>query len=180
MTNVKKRISTKTKELKLNLWEKFQHYSIVFYFSIAPVVLLFFHLKDYILGGTKPFLEWEIGIIIIFSILALLFYLLQKSRLKFKGVDTTLTREELDPIIEKVANELEWTLHRNSKKMMTFKTNPSLWLGSWGEQITILFYKNRVLVNSICDLQKQSSVASYGRNKKNMNRLIEEISKAKN
>lgn len=62
--------------------------------------------------------------------------------------------------------------------MMTFKSNPRLWSGSWGEQITILFYKNRVLVNSICDLEKQNSVASYGRNKENMAKLIEEIKKA--
>ena len=89
-----------------------------------------------------------------------------------------MTREELDPIFEKVAKELEWTLYVNNKKMIIAKTHPSFFSGSWGEQITILFDKNRVLVNSICDLEKRSSVVSMGRNKKNMNRLIDEITKA--
>ena len=178
MINEKMKNSIRTKELKLGLWKKIYHFPIVIYLLIGPSTLFFFHLKTYIFGTPKPFREWEVRLIIVFSILALMFYLLQKNRLKFKSVDTTLTREELNPIIGKVANELEWTLHQNSKKMMTFKSNPRLWSGSWGEQITILFYKNRVLVNSICDLEKQNSVASYGRNKENMAKLIEEIKKA--
>ncbi|WP_136668314.1 hypothetical protein [Flavobacterium sp. H122] len=88
-----------------------------------------------------------------------------------------MTREELDPIIEKVAKELEWTSYVVNKKMIIAKTHPNFFSGSWGEQITILFDKNQVLVNSICDPDKRSSVVSMGRNTKNMNRLIEEIIK---
>ena len=115
---------------------------------------------------------------IIPAILGILFYRLQKRRLKFKSIDTKLTRDELGPIIEKVAKELEWTPFVNNKKIIIAKTHPSFFSGSWGEQITILFDKNRILVNSICDPDKRSSVVSMGRNKKNMNRLIKEITKA--
>ena len=178
MTNDQIKYSIETSEIKLGIFDKFNHYGIVGFLFIIPITLIFLHLKDYFQNNPKPFREGEILFIIIPSILGILFYLLQKNRLKFKSVETKLTREELDPIFEKVAKELEWTLYVNNKKMIIAKTHPSFFSGSWGEQITILFDKNRILVNSICDLEKRSSVVSMGRNKKNMNRLIDEITKA--
>ena len=89
-----------------------------------------------------------------------------------------MTREELDKIINQVATELKWTIFSTNKRIVEAKTFPSFFSGSWGEQITILFDNKRVLVNSICDIDKQSSVVSMGRNKKNINRLIKEIENA--
>jgi hypothetical protein len=77
---------------------------------MIPAFFIFFQLKDYYQGTSIPFLrEGGIWFMIIPSILGLLFYRLQKSRLKFKSIDTKLTRDELELIIEKLANELEWT-----------------------------------------------------------------------
>lgn len=178
MTNEQIKYSIETGEMKLGNWNKLTHYGIVGFLFLIPAMLLFFHLKDYFQGAPRPFQEVEIWFMIIPSILGLLFYLFQKNRLKFKSIDTELTREELGPIIEKVANELEWTPYVANKKMIIIKTHPSFFSGSWGEQITILFDNNRILVNSICDPEKQSSIVSMGRNKKNTNRLIQEIIKA--
>lgn len=123
-----------------------------------------------------------LGIILLFMlvpfIIGLLFYKLQKNRLKFKTVETALTRDELDKIIERVAAELQWRIYTNNKRIVEARTNPSFFSGSWGEQITILFDGKRVLANSICDLKKQDSVVSMRRNKKNTQRLIDEIEKA--
>ena len=177
MTSEQIKYSIDTGEMKLGTWDKFTHYGIVGFLFLIPSMLIFLHLKDYFQGTSRPFREGEIWFMIFPSILGLLFYRLQKSRLKFKSIDTKLTRDELDPIIEKVANELEWTSYVINKKIIIAKTHPSFFSGSWGEQITILFDKNRILVNSICDPDKRSSVVSMGRNKKNMNRLIEEIKK---
>lgn len=178
MTNEQIKYSIETSEMKLGNWHKFTHYGIVGFLFIIPAMLITFHLKDHFQGTSRPFREGEIWFMIIPSILGLLFYRLQKNRLKFKSIDTKLTREELDPIIEKVANELEWITFVKNKKIVISKTFPSFFSGSWGEQITILFDKNRILVNSICDPDKRISIVSMGRNKKNMNRLIEEIKKA--
>ena len=178
MTNEQIKYSIETGEMKLGNWEKFTHYAIVGFLLIIPTMLIFFHLKDYFQGTSRPFREGEIWFMIIPSILGLLFYRLQKKRLKFKHIDTKLTREEIEPIIEKVANELEWIPFVKNKKIIIAKTFPSFFSGSWGEQITILFDENRILVNSICDPKQRSSVVSMGRNKKNMKRLIEEIKKA--
>lgn len=177
MTNEQIKYSIETSEMKLGNWDKFTHYEIVGFLFFIPAMFMFLHLKDYFQGTPRPFREGEIWFMIIPSILGLLFYRLQKNRLKFKSIDTNLTREEIDPIIERVANELEWTPYVINEKIIIAKTRPSFFSGSWGEQITILFDKNRILVNSICDPDKRSSVVSMGRNKRNMNRLIEEITK---
>lgn len=178
MTNEQIKYSIETGEMKIGNWDKFTHYGIVGFLFIFPAMFIFFHLKDHFQGTSRPFREGEVWFMIIPAILGILFYRLQKRRLKFKSIDTKLTRDELDPIIEKVTKELEWTPFVNNKKIIIAKTHPSFFSGSWGEQITILFDKNRILVNSICDPDKRSSVVSMGRNKKNMNRLIKEITKA--
>ena len=95
-----------------------------------------------------------------------------------KIVETNLSRDELDKIIYQISTELKWKIFTTNKRIVEAKTFPSFFSGSWGEQITILFDNKRVLVNSICDLDKRSSVVSMGRNKKNTVRLINEIEKA--
>jgi hypothetical protein len=179
MTNEQIKYSIETGEMKLGNWDKFTHYRIVISLFMIPAFFIFFQLKDYYQGTSIPFLrEGGIWFMIIPSILGLLFYRLQKGRLKFKSINTKLTRDELEIIIEKLANELEWTPCVKNEKVIIAKTHPSFFSGSWGEQITILFDKNRILVNSICDPDKRSSVVSMGRNKKNMDILTGEIIKA--
>ena len=178
MTEEEIKYSIETGELKISNWDKFSHYGIVAFFFIIPTMFLFFHIKDYLQGTPKPMKEGEIWFIIVPVILGYLFYRLQKKRLAFKSIETSLTREQLNSIIENVAHKLEWHQYLNNEKVFIAKTFPSFFSGSWGEQITILFDKNRLLINSICDPDKKSSVVSMGRNKKNMDTLIEEIKKA--
>src|SRR5690606_24768743 len=151
MTNEQIKYSINTGEMKLGNWDKFTHYGIVYSLFIIPVMLFFFYLEDYFQGTARTIREVEIWFIIIPSILGVLFYRLQKSRLKFKSIETKLTRDELGLIIEKVANELEWTPYVNNNKIIIAKTHPSFFSGSGGEQITILCDKHRVLINSIRD-----------------------------
>lgn len=178
MTNDQIKYSIETGELKLGNWHKFTHYGIVGFFLIFPAMFVFFRLKEYLEGTSKPFMEFEFWFSVIPAILGLMFYRLQRNRLKFKIIHTNLTREEIDPIIEKVANELQWIIVIDNKKAIIAKTQPSFFSGSWGEQITILFDGKKTLVNSICDPDKKSSVVSMGRNKQNMNKLVEEIERA--
>ena len=136
------------------------------------------HLKDYLAGTPKPFRQEEIWFMIIPILIGILFYRIQRNRLKFKSITTNLTREELDAIIEKVALELEWHPYLIKEKFIVAKTHPGFSSGSWGEQITIIFDENLVLVNSVCDPDKKSSVVSMGRNRQNEKKLLEEIKKA--
>lgn len=169
--------SIEKNELQLSKWGAFTHYGIVGMLLFIPTMILFLYLTDALSGPSNEFKDQLVWFIVVPVALALLFYKLQKHRLKFLVVETNLRRDELDKIIQLVSEELKWKIITTSTKIVVAKTYPRFTSGSWGEQITILFDNQRVLVNSICDLDKQSSVVSMGRNRKNMNRLIDEIVK---
>jgi len=166
------------RELKLNFWQKVQHFGIVGFCFILPVTFTVMHLKDYFKNSFKPLTSGEIWFIIIPTVLGILLFYLQKSRLKFKEVHTNLNKSQLNNIIEKVAEELEWHIHTSNSKAIVARTHPGFSSGSLGEQITILFDHNKVLVNSICDPNKKSSLISLGRNGQNETTLIENIKNA--
>jgi hypothetical protein len=178
MTNEQIKYSIETGELKLDSWQKFTHYGIVFYILIVPAIFIFIHLKNYLFKTYVPFREDLIWFLIIPPIIAFQFYKLQKRRLKLKTIHNRLTREEIDLAIENVAKELDWKPSLINNKIIIAKTYPGFLSGSWGEQITILFDKKKILINSICDPDNRSSVISFGRNKKNTQRLIKEIQDA--
>jgi hypothetical protein len=79
-----------------------------------------------------------------------------------------------------VAEKLKWEFISTTNDAYIAKTNPGFFSGSWGEQISVLFYQDSVFVNSICDPNKRSSVVSWGRNSENENTLIDKISEAGN
>lgn len=175
MTEKQITYSIETGKLQLSFWDKIKHYGIVFYILLIPSMLIVLHLNAYFFGTPKPLREGEIWILIIPLILGFLFFLVQKNRLKFKSIGTNLSREELNKIIGKVANELEWVKTTSNDKVYIAKTNPTFFSGSWGEQITILFDQNKILINSICRLDKRPSVVSMGRNRQNVKTLMDEI-----
>lgn len=179
MNNEKIKYGLKYQELKLSFWQKVQHYGIVGFCFIIPITITSIHIIDYFENSPEPITSGTFWLIILPSLLGILFYYLQKRRLKFKVVSTNLSKSELHKIIDKVAEELEWQIYSSNSNAIVAKTHPGFSSGSWGEQITILFDKSKVLVNSICDLDKQSSLVSMGRNGQNENKLIEEIKKAK-
>jgi len=166
--------SIETGKLSLSFWGKINHYGIVLYSFLLSSIPIFLHLKYFILGIHKQLKPFEL-LFLIPLILGLLFYWMQKNRLKFKSIETNLSREELNKLIEKVAKELEWKETTSNDKVYIAKTDPGFFSGSWGEQITILFDQNRVLANSICRLDQHSSVVSMGRNRQNIETLIDEI-----
>lgn len=172
-------LSIETGKLKLNSSDRFTHFAVAWIcFLVFAITPIFIYLRFLIIGEADYPSRGLILFIAIASIISYLLYKLQVTKLKFKIVETNLNREELDEIINRVAKDLKWIIFSVNKRSIIAKTFPSILSGSWGEQITILFDKNKVLVNSICDPKKQSSVVSMGRNKKNMNKLIDEIEKA--
>ena len=178
MTEEQRQLSLQTNKLKLSFWEKVSHFGIVGFLLIIPLMHLFSYLKDSWNGTLKSIPTSEFYFLAVTTLLALLFFKLQTDRLKFKEVSTVLSRLQLNDIIEKVGKELKWVIVEDNDDFIIAKTKPSFFSGSWGEQITILFDNSRVLVNSICDPDKKSSVVSMGRNKRNENKLIEEIQNA--
>lgn len=177
MTSQQIKRSIETGELQLSSGQKFTHYSIVFFFTLIPLVWIAMIVYNYIIGKAPFFDEILMYFMTIPIILVLLFYIIQKRKLKFTIIETTLTRDELNSIIANVAQRLEWMTFNNNKSFYIAKTYPGFLSGSWGEQITILFDKNKLLINSICDPDK-ISIVSMGRNRTHVTTLIEEIKNA--
>ncbi|MBL0183887.1 MAG: hypothetical protein IPP96_17015 [Chitinophagaceae bacterium] len=178
MTEEQVEISLNTKKLKLSFWNKVTHFGIVGFLIFIPASFAFLHFKDALNDKSKVITTKDLLIVLIPLGIALLFYILQSNRLKFQEVDTNLSKQQLKDIIEKVANQLGWFPKEVNDNYIVAITHPSLWSGSWGEQITILFTKNKILINSICDPGRASSITSMGRNRKHVNKLIEEIKNA--
>jgi hypothetical protein len=168
----------KKNELQLNFWDKIAHYWIVIFALIIPVSKIFFKISDVINKTEKPSREGEIYLFIIPVLLSILFYALQKKRLRFKVVETKLNISQIYKVVDETAQKLDWIINKRENTYLTASTNPKYISGSWGEQITIIFTENKVLINSICDLNKRTSLVSMGRNKNNEQTFIKNIQKA--
>ncbi len=168
--------SVETGELQLvGFWPNLSHFGLVYFLLFMPAMVLFFHLIDYFRNIHNLFQEGELWILIVPPILAIIVYLIQKRRLKFRIIQTKLNHIQLKEILIKVAQQLEWEFISSENDLYLAKTNPSFFSGSWGEQITILFYQDKVFINSICDPSKRPSVVSWGRNRKNEDTMINEV-----
>lgn len=171
LANILKMVETERVHLD-TFTDYLTHYAIVIPFILFLFVITWSFLHNISFEGFLIFL-------IALSISVAIFFM-QYHRLRFKKIATNVSVSELHKIIEEVATGLDWQVHLFSEGAFAC-TNPSLLSGSWGEDIIILVDKknNQVLVNSICSLQKQSSVFAFGRNKKNEQRIIQKIKEYK-
>jgi len=168
--------SINTGELQLNgFWEKSTHYGASFFFLIFPLALLVVFVMGYFEHDPPTFGLVPLAFIFVPVALGVLVFFIQKRRLKFKIIQTTLSREQIKAIIHEVALELQWIGNFTSAGVYEARTNPGFWSGSWGEQITILLTGNQVYVNSICDVMRRSSLVSFGRNERNEETIIDRI-----
>jgi len=168
-----------TGELQLNgFWANATHFSLPIACLILVVAFPAVHLYLFLQGGPSSFNIVELLVALVVTMLGFLFFRLQKSRLKFKVIQTTLTRAQIVAIIERVGVELEWKGAFITNDIYKAKTNPGFFSGSWGEEITILLPGNRLFVNSICDPDQKTSMVSAGRNRENEDTLIESIKRA--
>lgn len=167
--------SIETGELQLPSWQKATHFEIVLWsFGIAVFMLLMIlfyqiydpaSIKNYGVLWLSP----------IFAGVAVIFYFIQKKRLKLIPIKANISREEFGKIIEKISDKYGWQISVNTSKENVAKTPFSG--KSWGEQVAIIFDGNNLLVNSICDPDKRSSVVSLGRNAQNIRLIIKRINR---
>lgn len=167
----------KKKRLKLTTIQTFTHYGIVllllFIVSLAGWSLVKIYVADTytvdraadeLIKTTLPFL-----------LLALLFLFVQYRRLKFKEINVTFTDEQFQEAVARTVKDLEWRIDCNDKTYFR-AYRPWNWSGSWGEMITIIKDKDCLLINSICNPDSMSSVASYGWNRKNSKTFLKNLS----
>jgi hypothetical protein len=170
--------SIETNKLQLSFWDAISHYLIIMLFAFVPVLFALLTLYNYIYEIDRPYVEGNIWIYIVPLILSLFFYILQRRRLQFTIIETTLNRGKILALAENISMDQNWDIIRKSKTLFIAKTNPPLLIGSWGEQVTLVFNGKKILMNSICDPDKKSSVVSFGNNKRNAEKIIAGIKRA--
>ena len=107
---------------------------------------------------------------------AVAFYYIQKRRLKFKVINIEVDADTFNNAAKETAKKLDWEIIERRQNLIVARSGFS-WR-SWGELITIVRDKERILFNSICDPDKIASVASWGMNRVNLD-TFEQHLKAK-
>ncbi len=178
MTQEEYNKSIETGELQLNCKDWLTHFGVVGFLFFMPLMLLSIHLFKFFEGNPFSFRDGEFYILIVPIIIGFLFFILQRSRLKFKVLTVRLSQKELTAYIEQLCKEWDWKPYFHNKNIFIAKTK--MGGGSWGELVTILFNGNEVWINSICDPDKHGSIVSMGRNRENVKAvtdLIENINR---
>jgi protein-S-isoprenylcysteine O-methyltransferase Ste14 len=164
------------KRLILGFWSTINHYFIVFFFLFISGLLLYSVFQIYVTEnyeGVRPAEELTIGTFP-FLIAAIIFYFIQRRRLRFKEVSINYTDHDFQEAIERTMKEYEWQITNNSKSFFRAYRYWN-WTGSWGEMITIIRLKVKLLLNSICNPNIASSVASFGWNKRNIGTFLKNL-----
>lgn len=175
MTAEQVKTSIETRELQLTNRQKLIHYKVVILLLFIGIFGLFFSLKEYISGTYNLFIYAGIGFFIFSVVIGILLYKLQRHRLKFYVIDRILANDDLKEIIEKVKMELKWSFYIVDTNIIIAKTKSDFLLPGRGELITILFDKNKILINSIYDPSKKSLIFPFSPNRKNVRILVERI-----
>jgi len=167
----------KNKRLKLTIFQTLAHYGIVlflvFIVSLTGWSLIEIYLTDTYNGVLKVD-ELIKSSLPIFAI-AIIFAIIQYRRLNFKEIQVSYSDEQFQEAIDRTVKDLKWRIERNNKTLFR-AVRPSNWTGSWGEMVTIIRDTDRLLINSICDPDNMSSVASYGWNRKNSRTFLKNFS----
>lgn len=103
--------------------------------------------------------------------LAYVLYRMQRSKLKFQNLPTTLNKQAIYDCIYHLSVTYDWDIDHYGDDCIVAHTNPALWHLTWGEQIFIVFDQNQVWLNSVNDLNKRTSICSFGHNKRNIQRI---------
>jgi hypothetical protein len=170
-------IMKETKKLKLTFFQALTHYWIVvflfFIVSLTAWSLVEIYVTDTYTGVRTA--RELINTSLPFLMLAMFFIFVQYRRLKFKEFNVSFTDEQFQEAVERTVSELEWRIDKNGKTFFR-AYRPWNWTGSWGEMVTIIKGKDSILINSICDPNRMSSVASYGWNRKNIKTFLKNLS----
>ena len=169
-------IMRQTKRLKLSRWHTLEHFFVVLFTLFIPGLTLFSLFEIYV---TKTYNGVRTANELILAtwpwiISAVVFYYIQKRQLRFREVKVEYSEQEFQEAIQRTANEYKWQIELNDKKIFR-AYRPWNWTNSWGEMITIIKVKDRLLLNSICDPNEMSSVASFGWNKRNIDTFLKNL-----
>lgn len=106
---------------------------------------------------------------------AYILYRRQRRKLDFQSLPTSLDKQGIYDRIYYLSVKYDWDVDHYGEDCIVAHTNPSFLRLSWGEQIFIVFDKGQIWVNSVNDLNKRTSICSFGYNKRNIRRIKEAL-----
>ena len=159
------------KRLKLNTFEKLSHYWPATMFAGLMLWSIYLMLST----ADRNKLPRACYIFCFCASLSAIFYIIQKRRLQYIAVKTTLTPTEVSKIVHFFEQNKGWKRKRKTSDIYIATIDGGILKGSWGERITIEQHKDTLYISSICDPEKPSSLTSWGRNKKHINAFKHQV-----
>jgi hypothetical protein len=117
--------------------------------------------------------EDTISFILVWLSIAILAFIVKRRRLNFERIDISLTGIEFEQKMSEIAESENWMLTKKNAKTSSLYNN-SGW--NWGLKMTVLRFKNYLLINSVCDFEYRPSVSIFG-NEQNIKRLRKHLKK---
>ena len=148
------------------------HYALPSLMAFVAFCMLLFNLFSLIYGWGVLLPIWALCIPLL---LALLLFRVQRNRLDFEEVPTRLSVEEIGTLFIELAEEHEWTIDHLGHDCIVAHTNPSMWSPTWGEQIFVVYDSGRMWLNSVNNLDRRSSIVSFGYTRRNVRWVVEAI-----
>ena len=169
MDKLQTELVTNDGRLKLTLSQMIDHYFIVVFLLFIPGLTIHSLYQMYVTetyDGVRSATELTLSSIP-FIVLAIVFVFIQRNALKFTEVLVDYDEHKFCDAVNLTVGQLKWKIERNDNKMFRAYRQWN-WSASWGEMVTIIKKKDRLLINSICDPNRMSSVTSWGWNKRNI------------
>jgi hypothetical protein len=158
--------------LSLSFWRKLDHYFFVVFVLFIPALTTYYLIQYYFFDsyyGIRT--SRELAEDYLWLIPALIIVIVQWNRLKFKKYKITASEDEIYKALNLTSQELNWRIEKRSPNFIRAFRDWDL-TASWGEMITIIPTGGSILINSICDPHKRTSIASFGMNKTNTRTFI--------
>ncbi|MEJ7846481.1 MAG: hypothetical protein WKF92_00100 [Pyrinomonadaceae bacterium] len=172
--------SIRTGKLQLDRRAAMSHFGVIGWIVGSMAVAFLMWAIEYF-----PFTSEEDSVLAIWRFLfflmvlsSIVVYVFQRSRLRFTKITTPLSREQSVAIIDRLAANHSWKLTVRKKRIRVARTNSVFGSERPGEQITIIWDKENILVNSIRDPKSEWSFRSVGRNKDNVDTIFRAIRNA--
>lgn len=162
----------RTRHLPLTTDWATTHYALPSLMVFILCCMLLFNLFSLIYSWGVLLPLWVLCIPLL---LALLLFHVQRNRLDFEEVPTRLSIEEIGNLFIELAEVHEWSIDHLGYDCIVAHTNPSMWSFTWGEHIFVVYDSGRVWLNSVNNLDRRSSIVSFGYTRRNLRWIVEAI-----
>jgi len=159
------------RRLPLNAEGVWAHYLLPIMLLYLPLFMVIITLTGMVSISTSALL-WTSGVCVP---VAFVLFRLQYRRLFFRWRKTVLPPERIDALLRELAEQYDWTIDHMDRDFFVAHTHPAWWSATWGEQIFVVHDRGGIWINSINDLDKRSSIVSFGYTRRNIRRVTEAI-----